>query len=136
MMNSAQINSPITIRDSDYRRLQAAIEHHDGPQADALDEELARADTVPDQEFPEGIVSMHSRVTFEDTDAGQETTVTLVYPQEADVDKMRVSVLTPVGSALIGLAVGGEIEWPLPSGRVRHLRVKSVEQGDGTLGEH
>lgn len=131
-MNSTTTVSPITVSESDYRRLQAAIEHHDGPQADALDEELARAETVPDEEFPEGIVNMHSRVTFEDTDTGRETTVTLVYPQEADVDKMRVSVMTPVGSALIGLAVGGEIEWPLPSGGVRHLRVKSVigpEQG-------
>lgn len=136
MNSTTDINSPITICESDYRRLQAAIEHHEGPQADALDEELARADTVPDQEFPAGIVSMHSRVTFEDTDAGQESTVTLVYPQEADVDRMRVSVLTPVGSALIGLAVGGEIEWPLPSGRVRHLRVKSVVQGDRSLGDH
>lgn len=135
MNSTTEINSPITIRESDYRRLQAAIDHHEGLQADALDEELARAETVPDQEFPDGIVSMHSRVTFEDTDAGQESTVTLVYPQEADVDRMRVSVLTPVGSALIGLAVGGEIEWPLPSGRVRHLRVKSVVQGNGSLGD-
>lgn len=134
-MTTTATNSPITIRDSDYRRLQAAIEHHEGPQADALDEELARADTVSDDEFPDGIVNMHSRVTFEDTDTGQETTVTLVYPQEADVDRMRVSVLTPVGSALIGLAVGGEIKWPLPSGRVRHLRVKSVVQGDGSLSD-
>ncbi len=133
-MNRAANNSPITVRESDFRRLQAAIEHHQGPQADAVDEELARAATVPDQEFPEDIVSMHSRVTFEDTDQGRETTVTLVYPREADVDQMRVSVLTPVGSALIGLAVGGEIAWPMPSGRVRHLRVKSVIQEDGGPG--
>lgn len=132
-MNRIATNSPITVRESDYRRLQAAIEHHDSPQADALDEELARADTVPDQELPEGIVNMHSRVTFEDIDTRQETTVMLVYPQEANVDKMRVSVLTPVGSALIGLALGGEIEWPLPSGRMRRLRIKSVVQGGGIL---
>lgn len=135
-MNSTASSPSITLSESDYRRLLAAIDHHGGPQADALDEELARAETVPDEAFPEGIVSMHAQVTFEDTDTGRETTVTLVYPQEADVDKMRVSVMTPVGSALIGLAVGGEIEWPLPSGGVRHLRVKSVVQGDGSLDDN
>lgn len=119
--------SPITLKDSDYRRLLAAIEHHDGTMADALDEELARAETVADDEFPSGIVSMHSRVTFEDIDTGSDTTVTLVYPQEANVAEMRISVLTPVGSALIGLATGGEIEWPLPSGGARRLRVKAVD---------
>lgn len=129
-MNQTTIGSPITLKESDYERLQATIEHHESAQADALDEELARAETVPDAEFPEGVVSMHSRVTFEDIDTGKETTVTLVYPQEADVAKMRVSVLTPVGSALIGLSVGGEIEWPLPSGQARRLRVQSVQQDD------
>lgn len=129
-MNQTTIGSPITLKESDYERLQATIEHHESPQADALDEELARAETVLDADFPEGIVSMHSRVTFEDIDTGKETTVTLVYPQEADVAKMRVSILTPVGSALIGLSVGGEIEWPLPSGQARRLRVQSVQQDD------
>lgn len=126
-MNPIATGSAITLKESDYERLQATIEHHESPQADALDEELARAETVPDADFPEGIVSMHSRVSFEDIDTGRETTVTLVYPQEADVAQMRVSVLTPVGSALIGLSVGGEIEWPLPSGQARRLRVTSVQ---------
>jgi regulator of nucleoside diphosphate kinase len=119
--------SPITLKNSDYRRLLATIEHHHGSLADALEDELARADTVPDDELPPGIVCMHSRVTFEDIDTGGDTTVTLVYPQEANVTDMKISVLTPVGSALIGLAIGGEIEWPLPSGGFRRLRIKAVD---------
>ncbi|HAN28689.1 MAG TPA: nucleoside diphosphate kinase regulator [Haliea salexigens] len=123
--------SPITVKDSDYRRLLAAIEHNDGVMADALDEELARAETVPDDQLPSGTVSMHSRVTFQDIDTGSDTTVTLVYPQEANVTEMKISVLTPVGSALIGLAIGGEIEWPLPTGGARRLRIKGVDTSAG-----
>ncbi len=52
--------------------------------------------------------------------------MTLVYPKDADVDQGKVSVLAPVGSALLGLSVGQSIRWPLPGGTIRHLRVVSV----------
>jgi len=118
-------NPSLTVSEGDYGRLMALIEDSDTPAAAALEQELARAEIVAD-DTPAGAVAMHSRVTFSDLDSGAETTVTLVYPREADVDALRISVLSPVGSALIGLPVGGVIDWPLPGGRVRRLRVVAV----------
>lgn len=125
-MSKSDQNVAIVIRESDYNRLTTMIERNPSPQADALDAEIARADVVPDSQFAGDAVAMHSQVTFEDLDNGERTTVTLVWPAEADVATMKISVLTPVGSALIGLPVGGEINWPLPGGRARRLRVVEI----------
>jgi hypothetical protein len=69
---------------------------------------------------------MNSRVRFEDLETREQLEVTLVYPRDADVDDRRTSVLAPVGGALLGLAVGESITWPLPGGKDRHLRVIGV----------
>jgi regulator of nucleoside diphosphate kinase len=69
---------------------------------------------------------MNSRVQFEDLDTGERLEMTVVYPGSADVERGRISVLAPVGSALLGLAVGESIRWPLPGGKSRHLRVVGV----------
>jgi regulator of nucleoside diphosphate kinase len=69
---------------------------------------------------------MNSRVVFEDLDSGQRREIVLVYPREADIAAGRVSVLTSLGSALLGLSVGQDITWPMPRGRQRRVRVLSV----------
>jgi regulator of nucleoside diphosphate kinase len=69
---------------------------------------------------------MNSRVRFRDEDTGEEDAVTVVYPSAADSSLGRVSVLAPVGSALLGLTVGDLVEWPVPRGRSRKLRVTSI----------
>lgn len=120
--------SPIVISESDFNRIMALIESLDSDSLSALEEELSRAKVVPLSRLPENTVAMGSRVTFEDLESGQPTTVTLVYPGEADVEQMKISVLSPVGSALIGLRVGGSIEWPLPNRGHRRLKVIAVEQ--------
>ena len=117
--------SRIVIGERDYSRLSTLIEHNTSPAAQALDDELSRAEIVDD--IPTDAVSMNSRVTFEDLDSGQETTITLVYPQEADATSMRISILSPVGSALIGLPVGGSIDWPVSASKTRRLKVVKVE---------
>ncbi len=121
-------SSPILISERDNDILTRILANSDSKLAAALEEELLRADVVPDGEVPADVVTMHSKVTFEDQDNGTRTTVTLVYPREANVDELRISILTPVGSALIGLGVGGTIDWPLPNGRMRRLKVIQVEQ--------
>lgn len=121
-------SSPITIKAGDYNRLMALVESADSAAAQALEQELARSEIVPDAAFPSTIVAMDSQVTFVDLDTGEETTVTLVFPRNADVAAMRISILSPVGSALIGLSVGGIIHWPLPGGKVRNLQVIGVAQ--------
>jgi regulator of nucleoside diphosphate kinase len=85
--------------------------------------ELDRADIVPFRAVPPDVVTMNSRVAFEDETAGEFRIVTIVYPQEADPSEGKVSVMAPVGSALLGLSVGQSIEWCFPDGRPRTLRV-------------
>jgi regulator of nucleoside diphosphate kinase len=125
---STNANNTITVTESDYRKLLSLIEAADSAAADNLDTELSRAEIVPDHLLPADTVAMGSTVTFRDRDNGAETTVTLVFPREANVDQMRISVLSPVGSALIGLRIGGAIDWPMPGGRQRRLEVVTVQQ--------
>lgn len=118
----------IVVLNTDYQKIIALLARADSAAADALDAEVARAEILDDAEFPSGAVRMGSTVTFKDTDSGAIDTVTLVYPEAADVAQMKISILSPVGSALIGLRIGEMIEWPMPNGKLRHLEVISVTQ--------
>ncbi len=121
-------NSLLIISDNDYVRLLPLTEKYKTSAAEMLDEELGRAEIVPNSDFPVDVVSMNSSVTFMDLATGGQSTVSLVYPMDADIEKMKISILSPVGTALIGLRVGGKIDWPLPGGNIKHLQVISVTQ--------
>jgi regulator of nucleoside diphosphate kinase len=129
------MSSTIIVAESDYQRLSALIDAAQSTAAEALDGELSRAEIVADPLLPPDTVAMGSTVTFRDRDSGEQTTVILVYPREADVDRMRISVLSPVGSALIGLGIGGAIDWPVPGGRQRRLEVIAVKQAAREVAE-
>jgi regulator of nucleoside diphosphate kinase len=118
----------VLIGQRDHDRLQTLISKTDPETVGLLFDELDAATIVPDGELPEDVVAMGSVVTFEDTDSGADTTIELVYPRQADAAARRISVLAPVGAALLGLRVGETIEWPLPGGAARHLRVVKVEK--------
>lgn len=119
---------PITLTRSDCDRLdRLASAAAASPTADFLAREVARATVVPSEAPPRDVVAMGSTVTFRDDTTGQDRTVTLVYPDEADMTEGRVSVLTPVGAALIGLPAGQSIEWQTPGGGWRSLTVLRVE---------
>ena len=118
-------SSPIVVSDKDYSRIQQLIEANPSPYADALEDELSRATIVP--KAPGDCVAMNSTVSFVDLDTGKDSTVKLVYPSDADVSKSRISILSPVGSALIGLPVGGHIKWPVQAGKARRLKVIGVD---------
>lgn len=111
----------------DHARLLSLIAKSDTPAVALLYDELDAATILPDAELPSDVVAMESTVTFRDIDSGQESTVELVYPAQADASRNRISILAPVGAALIGLRVGEQITWPVPNGRDRHLEVVSVE---------
>lgn len=108
------------------RLVEAAALSRDSRSAALLDEELGRARIVPDDALPAGIVALGSRVHIEDLKTGEQRELTLVLPWHASSEQARISVLSPVGSALIGLHVGDEIEWPLPGGKRCELRVLAV----------
>lgn len=123
-------HSRIQVTDADYQRLSALIDARldtrDHEAAEALAEELERAEVVPAERISSDVVTMNSRVVFEDRQTGERREVSLVYPQESDVGRARVSVLAPIGTALLGLAVGQTIEWPLPGGQLKRLRIVEV----------
>jgi regulator of nucleoside diphosphate kinase len=107
------------------------------PQAlELLEDELARAKIVDSAAMPPDVVTMNSVVSFEDVDTGERSEVTLVYPSATSGSAGRLSILAPVGGALLGLSVGDSIEWPVPSGRPRRLRVTAVNyqpEAEGNL---
>jgi regulator of nucleoside diphosphate kinase len=111
----------------DHERLERLLEKV-GPRPDleALREELERAEIVEPEAVPADVVTMNSVVRFVDEDSGRESEVKLVFPGHADVEARQISVLAPIGSALLGLSVGDSIDWPLPNGRTRRLRVVAV----------
>ena len=96
--------------------------------SDELAEELDRAIVVQKEQVPADVVTMHARCRYIDERLGTQREIELVYPDEADPAAGKISVLTPVGSALIGLRVGQEIAWDFPDGSVRCLKVAGVTQ--------
>jgi regulator of nucleoside diphosphate kinase len=81
---------------------------------------------LPAAELPPDVVTMGSRVAFVDRASGERHSVELVYPGEADMAQGRVSVLTPIGAALIGMRRGSAIDWPNRQGEVRRLKIVEV----------
>jgi regulator of nucleoside diphosphate kinase len=117
----------ITLSRFDFERLERLLEKVGRrPDLDALREELERAEIVAPAQVPPTLVTMNSVVRFVDDESRRESEVALVFPARADTEKNRISVLAPVGSALLGLSVGDSIDWPLPNGRTRRLRVVGV----------
>ena len=128
--NSSRRKPAISISDTDYPRLMRlaeAIANQSPALADELLEELERARVIKVARLPDTVVRMGSTVTYS-SDDGQNKTVTLVFPAEADIARGRVSILTPVGTALIGLSPQQSIEWTARDGRRHRLTVESVEQ--------
>jgi len=94
----------------------------------ALQGELERARVVAPDQVPPDVVTMNSRVVLRDADSGDEITCTLVFPVDADMSKGAVSVLAPVGTAILGYREGDTIEWRVPSGQKRFTVEKILYQ--------
>jgi regulator of nucleoside diphosphate kinase len=119
----------ITVSTADLDRLEGLLgELRSGaPEiADGLRSELDRAHIVEPDEVPKDVVTMNSTVRFVDEESGKEFERTLCYPGEATGGVDKVSILAPLGSALLGLSVGQRIDWPVPGGRTAHIRILEV----------
>jgi regulator of nucleoside diphosphate kinase len=90
-----------------------------------LDRELDRAEIIGAEDLSPDVVTMHSTVRVLDLDRGASAVYTLVFPSEADIEKRRISVLAPIGTALIGYRAGDRVEWPTPGGGKR-FRIEEV----------
>lgn len=117
----------IIVTTTDFERLEALIDSlpTDSAAASGLLEELQRAEVVEPQEVPRSVVTMNSTVRFTIGLRQEEFCRTLVYPREVK-DSSTISVLSPVGSALIGLSVGSCIEWPGPTGEPLTVQIVDV----------
>jgi len=117
----------IYITERDWERLERMVSGAGkAPNIAKLRNELDQATFVPSEKIPSDVFTMNSRVSFQELDTGEKSEITLVYPSDADINRRRISILAPVGAALIGLRVGDEIEWPLPSGKTRTYKIISV----------
>jgi regulator of nucleoside diphosphate kinase len=120
----------IVVSDIDFKRLMGlatAAQSRLPEVADVLQAELDRAEIVAMGRVPAGIVQMGSTVEFR-SDSGQQRCVTLVFPGEENIAEGRVSILTPIGAALIGLSPDQSITWMTRDGREHELTVMRVEQ--------
>jgi len=98
--------------------------------ADALLAELDRAGVVDDKRLAADTIRMGSRLTYATSD-GEERTVTLVYPADADISAGKISILTPIGAALIGLSTGQSIDWEARDGKTHRLNIEKVWPPEG-----
>lgn len=120
-------NTPeIYLSEADAERLRGLLFQIPRPKRELLEQELERAEILPDERLPAQIITMNSRVEFQDEATGERKTVSLVFPHDSDAAHGRVSVLAPVGTALLGMSVGQRVSWPMPDGRFRTLKVLSV----------
>ncbi|WP_332671090.1 nucleoside diphosphate kinase regulator [Aromatoleum sp.] len=102
---------------------------------DGLRDELERAAVVEPEQMPANVITMNSRARFREQPGGREYELTLVYPHEAGQDGSKVSVFSPAGSALLGLATGQAIDWKTDDGRTIHLEVLEVLSQPHAAGE-
>jgi len=122
---------PIHITEFDLKRLRTLIldaqatEYRKSEYLENLKMELNRAMIVAPQEVPPTVVTMNSTIVLVDLDTNEEETYTLVFPEDADLSKGRLSVLAPIGTAMLGYEIGDTFEWDVPAGK-RHLRVERI----------
>ena len=122
----------IYITEVDRQRLEKLIEFADERDRSAsrenlrrLEHELDRAETVAPEDVPRDVITMRSKVRLRDLNTGEEMIYTLVFPTEANYEEAKISVLAPVGTAMLGYRVGDTIEWQVPSG-IRRLKVEEL----------
>ncbi|GEO04800.1 prokaryotic transcription elongation factor, GreA/GreB domain protein [Adhaeribacter aerolatus] len=130
---------PIYLTDTDYQRLHHLVKAQrtsTRPQvAAALGKELERAQVVPSEEIPPNVITMNSKVRIKEMKSTTEMEITIVYPKDADLREQKVSILAPVGTAVLGCQVGDEVEWLVPDG-TRIYKIEEViyqPQSEGEL---
>lgn len=124
---SSEALPPIMIPAGDYDRLSALAGVAPSAIAAYLERELARATIIDDATFGATIARVGSRITYRDETTGRTRTVTLTWPESADITRERISVLSSIGAALLGMQPNGSIDWPAPLDGPRRLTVLAVE---------
>ncbi len=129
----------IIISSTDLDRLERLLETMPSdafPGKLDLEAELSRANVVEPNDIPPSVVTMNSTVRFKVESSSEEFCLTLVYPKDVDASGGTVSVLAPVGSALLGLSEGDRIEWPRPGGGTLRVRIEEIIYQPERAGEY
>jgi regulator of nucleoside diphosphate kinase len=130
-MNKKSGTKTIYITDHDMVRLEELLEvagenpTRDNKHLEELSSELMKAEVVASRDIPPNVITMNSEVLFQDLDNGESKTYKLVFPREANVEQNRISILAPVGTAMIGCRVGQRIKWNAPAG-VRKMKIVKI----------
>ena len=131
----------IYVTEPDYRRLSGLIEITrdrngvDIEYLNTLEAELDRAEIVDPKRIPANVITMRSKVRLKDLVSGESKIYSLVFPTEANFSEGKISVLAPIGTAILGYKSGDSIEWPVPSG-LRKLRVDEILYQPEAAGEY
>lgn len=141
MSRRSKQSTSIYITEHDHERLSALIESN--RERDAVDmeylltleEELDRAQIVDSKEIPADVITMRSEVRLKDLVSGKANIYSLVFPTEANVSEGKISILAPIGTAILGSKRGDTIEWPVPSG-LRRIKVDEVLYQPEAAGEY
>lgn len=121
----------IYVTEFDMKRLRDLVdiarraESYNKDYLNKLLEELDRGQVVAPEDVPKDVITMNSRVCLTDLDTGEETTYTLVFPENADINEGKISVLAPIGTAMFGYRLGDTFTWKIPDGVIR-LQVKEI----------
>jgi regulator of nucleoside diphosphate kinase len=109
----------------EVRKIKNSRNDAEWARIEELEVELNRAIIVDTDKIPPDIVTMNSKVYFRDMDTGKDEFYQLVYPEDADIEQNKISILAPIGTAILGYKVGDVIEWKVPAG-VRRLKIKKI----------
>lgn len=140
-MKKAVEERTIYITGFDLSRLEELLEvasefsDRDNKHLEELAKELLRAEVVDSKSIPADVVTMNSKVRLIDLDSKEERIYTLVFPSEANIDENKISILAPIGTALLGYRVGDTIKWQVPAG-VRKLKVKAILYQPESAGDY
>jgi regulator of nucleoside diphosphate kinase len=141
MKRRSQKTTSIYITELDYNRLNGLIDRTrerngvDKEYLNKLETELERAEVVDSKDVPADVITMRSKVRLKDLVSGESNTYSLVFPTEADFVEGKISVLAPIGTAILGYRLGDTIEWPVPSG-LRRLKVEEILYQPESAGDH
>jgi regulator of nucleoside diphosphate kinase len=131
----------IYITDFDLKRLKKLLQtssktgERKNSYLEQLRKEVEKAVVVPSEDIPKDVITMNSKVSLIDLESMKELVYTLVFPEDADSLSGKISVLAPVGTALLGYRVGDVIEWDVPAGK-RRLKVKEILYQPEASGEY
>jgi len=131
MKGNIMAQKQIYISDYDYDRLDAMVQAfknvwtRDMESVTMLQDEINRAKVIPQKSIGVDVVTMNSKIRLKDLDTGTSIVYELVFPEEADLEHNKISILAPVGVALLGYRVGDRIQWPVPAG-VRTLEITEI----------